>query len=149
MNPLMVMGAAANLTSGVMSLFQKSKQFKEENRLFELRAGQEIAKAEVAQASSGIETLGGASPGAAQFLKTMDTEFDRQLDLIKQGQQQQMIAGGLGIFGNAMGSMGSGAIQSATLAKAGSTFTPQMNIPSTTLMQSDFVRGNLGPAWKP
>ena len=123
----------------------------ETNRRFELQAAQTVGAAKAAQASSGIETIGGASPGAQTFLETMDREFKTQLDMMKRGQGIAQIGGLVGAGAELGGGFTKNAFQMADLYKTGSTFTPKLATPMTpVLAQSDFVKGALssGPTWK-
>jgi hypothetical protein len=148
---LPILGAMMGFAGNMSNLAGKAWENIETNRRFKLGAEQAVGSAKAAQAASGIETIGGASPGAQIFLETMDREFKTQMDMMKRGQQMAQIGGLVGAAGTLGGSVASTGFQMADLNKSGSTFTPSTSkVPSFTLQQSDFIKGALssGPTWK-
>ena len=148
MNPFSFLSMGAGIAGGIMSMIGQTKQFDESQRLFKKGAAQQVGAATAAQASSGIDTIGGASPGAHQFLQTMTSEFERQAkfrqDQFDSSIQAQSLGMGLGAGGDLM----KNSFQQADLNKSGATFTPRLNVPSMQMTESNFLKGNLtGPAW--
>jgi hypothetical protein len=148
--------AALGVLSSIMSfggnmagLAGKAWENIETNRRFKLQSEQVEGATKAAQAASGIETIGGASVGAQVFQETQHREFQNQMDMMKRGQDIAMIGGLIGAGTELAGGAMKNAFQMADLYKTGSTYTPNLTVPSTNLMQSDFVRGALqsGPSW--
>jgi hypothetical protein len=145
-----MIGAMFGFAGNLLNLAGQDRENIEANRRFKLQAEQAVGAARANAASSGIETIGGASPGAQKFLETMDLEFTGQLEMMKQGQRMAQMGGFIGAVGSAAGGMGANAFQMADLNKSGATFTPKTSqVPNFTLSQSDFVKGALtGPSFK-
>jgi hypothetical protein len=123
-NPFSFLSMGAGIAGGIMSMIGQQKQFDEQMRLFDKRSAQAIGGATAAQASSGIETIGGASPGAAKFLDTMSSEFARQKDFMQKQFDSSIMAQSVGMALGSAGDAMKGAFQMADLNKVGSTFTP-------------------------
>lgn len=145
-----VLGNFLGFGANMAGLAAKRWETIELNRRFELYTQQVEGAAKAAQAGSGIETIGGASPGAQMFQETMHREFQNQMEMMKRGQQMNEIAGLLGAGTELGGGFAKNAFQTADLYKMGAAYTPNLNVPSTSLIQSDFVKGALsGPRWGP
>jgi hypothetical protein len=160
MPALGMLSMVMNFGGNMAGLAGKAWENIETNRRFEKQSAQIEGATKAAQASSGIETIGGASPGAQVFQETQHREFQTQLDMMKRGQTIAMIGGLVGAGTQAVGQIGENIYRDAQLNKSGystgysapgSTFTPNLTIPSTNLVQSDFVKGALqsGPSWRP
>jgi hypothetical protein len=152
MAALGVLGAMMGFAGGMAGLAGKAWENLETNRRFKLQSEQAEGATKAAQASSGIETIGGASPGAQIFQETQHREFQNQMNEMKRGQEIAMWGGIVGAIGGAAGSVAQNAFQMADLNKTGSTYTPRLTVPSTPqLVQSNFVKGALqsGPSWGP
>jgi hypothetical protein len=150
MPALGMLSMVMNFGGNMAGLAGKAWENIETNRRFKLQSEQVEGATKAAQASSGIETVGGASPGAQVFQETQHREFQNQMDMMKRGQNIAMIGGLVGAGVSAAGGAAQNAFQMADLYKTGSTFTPKLTIPSTDLIKSDFVKGALqsGPSWK-
>ena len=148
---MLPLAAMLGFAGSMAGLAGKRWEDLETNRRFKLQAEQAVGSARANAASSGIETIGGASPGAQMFVETMEREFKTQMDMMKRGQQMAEIGGLVGAAGSFGGNIASSAFKMADLNKSGSTFTPRTGpVPAFTLPQSDFIKGALssGPTWK-
>ena len=147
---MLPLAAMLGFAGSMVGLAGKRWEDLETLRRTELQMQQAEGATKAAQAASGIETIGWASPGAQIFQETQHREFKNQLAMMKRGMQMAEIGGLVGAVGSMGGSAASSAFQMADLNKAGATYTPRTStVPSFTLPQSDFVKGALnGPSWK-
>ena len=144
-----MLGAIMNFGANMAGLAGRAWENIETNRRAKLQFEQIEGATKAAQASSGIETIGGASVGAQIFQDTQHREFQNQMAMMKRGQEIAMWGGLVGAGAELGGGAAKNAFQMADLYKTGSTYTPNLTVPSTNLMQSDFVKGALqsGPSW--